>query len=545
MSSSIPGTDQTAAGTPPVRARTWAAVGALTLAVTLLAVDGTVLALAAPALTADLAPSATQLLWIGDAYSFALAGLLISMGTLADRLGRRRLLLIGVTGFGLASLLAAFAPTAGWLIAARVLLGVAGATLMPSTLSIIRNLFPDARQRTRAIAVWAAGSSGGAALGPLIGGALLEHFWWGSVFLINLPVMAGVLVAVALLVPESRDPRPGRFDLPSAALSVLSIVPLVWAVKHTAQSGADLAGLATVVLGLASGLTFVRRQRRLTSPLVDVTLFARPAFSGTLLASLIAVFAFSGLLFFFSQYLQLVQGWSPLHAGLRELPLTIAAVAVVAIVAPLVARLGLGRTLGLALLVAAAGMAVLAVAEGAAGYAWLAVGLVIVGLGIGVTFTTATDAVLGAVPPRRAGAASALSEMSYELGIALGIALLGTLHTLVYRAALPDLTALPPAEAGAARESLATASAAALDDELLTAARTAFGSAMQVTSAIAAVLLVVAAVVAWRLVPSPRGTGDRTAQPQTGPDGTSTRISVPSCAPTSGRSSPDQKLPGS
>ena len=483
---------------PPVSARAWAAVAALTLAVTLLAVDGTVLALAAPALTADLSPTATQLLWIGDAYSFALAGLLISMGTLADRIGRRRLLLIGVTGFGLASLLAASAPSAGWLIAARVLLGVAGATLMPSTLSIVRNLFPDARQRTRAIAVWAAGSSGGAALGPLVGGVLLEHFWWGSVFLINLPVMAVVLVAVALVVPESRDPRPGRFDLLSAGLSVLAVVPLVWAVKHTAQSGADPSAAGAALLGLAAGVAFVRRQRRLPSPLVDVALFARPAFSGTLLASLIAVFAFSGLLFFFSQYLQLVQGWSPFQAGLRELPLTIAAVLVVAVVAPLVGRLGMGRTLGLSLLVAAVGLGVLAVAEGSAGYGGLALGLVVVGLGIGVTFTTATDAVLGVVPPERAGAASALSEMSYELGIALGIALLGTLHTLLYRATLPDGPAVPDA----VRESLATATATVPDGALLAAARDAFASAMQVTSTIAAVLLVVAGVLAWRLVPS-------------------------------------------
>ncbi|WP_222195296.1 MFS transporter [Modestobacter italicus] len=485
---------------PRAGLRAWAAVAALTLAVTLLAVDGTVLALAAPALTADLAPTAAQLLWIGDAYSFALAGLLITMGTLADRIGRRRLLLIGVTGFGLASLLAAFAPSAGWLIAARVLLGVAGATLMPSTLSIVRNLFPDARQRTRAIAVWAAGSSGGAALGPLVGGALLEHFWWGSVFLINLPVMVVVLVAVALVVPESRNPRPGRFDLLSAGLSVLAIVSVVWAVKHTAQAGADLAGAATAALGLAGGVAFVRRQRRLPSPLVDVGLFARPAFSGTLLSSLIAVFAFSGLLFFFSQYLQLVQGWSPFQAGLRELPLTIAAVLVVAVVSPLLTRLGMGRTLGLSLLVAAVGLGVLAVAEGSSGYGGLALGLVIVGLGIGVTFTAATDAVLGVVPPERAGAASALSEMSYELGIALGIALLGTTHTLLYRAALPEL----PGTTDAVRESLATAAATVPDVEVLAAAREAFSSAMQVTSAIAAVLLVVAGVIAWRLVPSTR-----------------------------------------
>ncbi|MEV0878661.1 MFS transporter [Micromonospora echinofusca] len=500
-------TGATAGGRAGVRQ--WAALAALTLAVTLLAVDGTVLALAVPALVAELQPTATQLLWIGDAYSFALAGLLISMGTLADRIGRRRLLLIGVAGFGAASLLAAFAPSAGWLIAARVLLGVAGATLMPSTLSIVRNIFTDARQRTRAIAVWSAGASGGAALGPLVGGALLEHYWWGSVFVINVPIMLLVLIGVAALVPESRDPRPGRFDLLSALLSVAAIVALVWAVKHTAKAGVDPVGVGAAVAGLVGGVLFVRRQRRLSAPLVDVSLFARPVFTGTVVASLIAIFAFSGLLFFFSQYLQLVRGYSPLEAGLRELPLTLASIAVVAIAAAVLARLGVGRALAVGLLTAGAGMAVLTVGEGYAGYAPLALGLVVIGLGVGLAFTAATDAVLGAVPKDRAGSASAISEMAYELGVALGIALLGTLHTVLYRSALPDLSTLPGPSRDAVHESLATAGRALAGDgqqgaQILAAAREAFVHAMQTTSLIAAVLLVAAGVIAWKLVPSPR-----------------------------------------
>ncbi|NHC12326.1 MFS transporter [Motilibacter deserti] len=487
--------------TPRAGARQWAALAALTLAVTLLAVDGTVLALAVPALTADLAPSATALLWIGDAYSFALAGLLISMGTLADRIGRKRLLLVGVSGFGAASLLAALAPSAGWLIAARVLLGVAGATLMPSTLSIVRNLFLDARQRTRAVAVWSAGASGGAALGPLVGGALLEHYWWGSVFLINLPVMLVVLVAVAALVPESRNPSAGPLDAWSVLLSAAAVVPFVWTVKHAAQNGPGLAGAASLGLAIAAGAAFVTRQRRLPDPLVDVGLFTRPAFAGTVAASLIAVFAFSGLLFFFSQYLQLVRGYSPFEAGIRELPLTLASIAVVAVAVPVMARLGAGRALAAALLVAAAGLAVLALAEGQPGYAGLALGLVVTGLGVGLAFTAATDAVLGAVPRDRAGAASAISEMSYELGIALGIALLGTAHTLLYRDRLPDLAGLPGATQDAVTESLAAAYAALPGGgALLDAARHAFAQAMQVTSGIAAALLVAAAGVAWKLM---------------------------------------------
>ncbi|GAA3398031.1 MFS transporter [Cryptosporangium minutisporangium] len=475
--------------------REWAALAVVTLAVVVLAIDATVLSLAVPALTADLAPSATALLWIGDAYSFALAGLLVTMGTLADRIGRKRLLLIGATGFALASLLAAFAPAAGWLIAARVLLGVAGATLMPSTLSIIRTLFADARQRTTAIAIWSAAAGGGAALGPLVGGVLLDHFWWGSVFLINVPVMVLLVGFGAVLLPESRDPRPGPFDLLGAGLSVAAIVALVYAVKHLVAEGADGASLLTAALGVAAGVAFVRRQRRAASPLIDVRLFARPAFAGAVGASLLAVFAFSGLLFFFSQYLQLVRGDSPSMAGARELPATVASIAVVAVAGWLVARWGRGRVIGGGLLLASVGFGGLAFAEGLAQYRWLALALVLVGLGVGLAFTLTTDAVLASVPADRSGSASAVSETAYELGVALGIAVLGSVQTVLYRRALP-------ADAGdAARESLASAAASS---EPMDAAREAFVEAMQATSVIAAILLAFAAVVAWRVIPSHR-----------------------------------------
>ncbi|MFF5225110.1 MFS transporter [Dactylosporangium sp. NPDC000521] len=488
--------------------RQWAALAALSLAVTLLAVDATVLALALPALTADLAPTATQVLWIGDVYSFALSGLLISMGTLADRIGRKRLLLIGAAGFGAASLLAAFAPTAGWLIAARVVLGVAGSTIMPSTLSIVRNMFTDPKQRTRAVAVWSAGAAGGAALGPLVGGALLEYFWWGSVFVINLPIMLLVLVSVALVVPESRNPDPGRFDLASAALSVAAIVPLVWAVKHASGTGIDAAGVLAAASSIVAAVVFLRRQRTLRMPLVDVTLFSRRAFTGTVLASTVAVFAFSGLLFFFSQYLQLVRGYSPLQAGLRELPGTVAAIVVVVVAARIITRFGVGHVLAASLLFTAAGFGLLAVAEGSRGYTGLAVGLVVIGLGVELTYTAATDAVLSSVPSERAGAASAISEVSYELGVALGIALLGTLHTAFYRNGLPDLSGLPDPARQAVTESLAAGAHVLTGDgphaQILADARDAFAHSMQLTSIIAALLLLVSAVIAWKVIPSRR-----------------------------------------
>ncbi|MGZ3144349.1 MFS transporter [Lentzea chajnantorensis] len=478
----------------------------------LLAIDGTVLYLAVPSLTADLAPSSTQVLWIGDVYALALAGLLVTTGTLADRLGRKRVLLAGTAAFGAASALAAFAPDAEMLIAARLLLGVAGATIMPSTLSIIRNMFPDQAERTRAIAIWSAASAGGMALGPLVGGVLLEHFWWGSVFLINVPVVLVFLVAGAVLLPESRDPRPGRFDLLSAALSMAAVVPLVYAVKHAIGSGVDLAAVLTAAAGVTAGVLFVRRQRRLETPLIDVGLFGNRAFSGAVLANFVAIFALMGVLFFFSQYLQLVRGLRPLAAGLVELPTTVASILAVAVVGVLVARLGTGRAVAAGLLFAALGLALVAVAESSDHVLWLAAALVPLGLGIGVAMTLTTDAVVSAVPSERAGAASAISETAFELGGALGIALLGSTVSLVYRAALELPAGLTGTARAAVEDSLAAAVNTVRDNAgVLEAARVAFTTAMQVTSVVAAATTVIAALIAWRTIPSGRKSGTTTA----------------------------------
>ncbi|MEV6829916.1 MFS transporter [Amycolatopsis sp. NPDC051102] len=489
-------TTQPASVRPLSPRRRWAALGVLVGAVLLLAIDGTVLYLAVPSLTRELAPTATEILWIGDVYSLALAGLLVTAGNLADRFGRKKVLLLGTAAFGLASVLAAFSPTAGVLILARLLLGVAGATIMPSTLSLIRTLFADPRERTRAIAIWSAGSGGGIALGPLVGGVLLEHYWWGSVFLINVPVVVVFLIAGAWLLPESRDPAPGRFDLLSAGLSLAAIVPLVYAVKHAVSAGLDAQVAVAAGIGAVSGVLFLRRQRRAETPLIDVTLFRNGAFSGAVLANFIAVFALMGLLFFFSQYLQLVRGFSPLQAGFAEMPATLASIVVVAAVGVVVARLGRGRAVAAGLAVAAAGLALVALAEQAAQYWWLGLTLVPVGLGVGLALTLTVDSVLSAVPRDKAGSASAISETAYELGAALGIAILGSVVTLVYRAFLP---AGPlPAEV---RDSLAGAVLAG-DPGIVQAAQEAFTGAMQVTALVAAAVTAVAAVIAWRTIPS-------------------------------------------
>ncbi|OWV11200.1 MFS transporter [Micromonospora wenchangensis] len=482
--------------------RRWAALAVLAAAVLLLAVDGTVLSLAVPALTASLAPTAEQVLWIGDIYSLTLAGLLVLMGNLADRFGRKRVLLVGSVAFGAASLLAAFAPSAPALIGARLLLGVAGATLMPSTLSLIRNIFTDSGERTRAIAIWSTAFGAGSAVGPLVGGFLLEHFWWGSVFLINVPVMVLVVVSGLLLLPESRDPRPGRFDVLSAVLSMAAVVPLVYAVKHVVGAGVDGVTVSCLLVGVTAGVLFVRRQRRLEQPMLDIELFGNPAFLGAVVANVVAIFALVGMLFFFSQYLQFARGFSPLQAGLAELPATLASIVVVVIIALVVARFGRGRAIALGLGLAAAGLAGVAAAAHAP-YLWLGLALVPIGLGIGLAMTLTGDAIISAAPPRKAGSVSAITETANELGVVLGIAVLGSLLSLVYRHAVSVPSGLPAADAARVRDSLGSA-LQVLPPQAAAGARDAFITGVQVTSSLAAVLTLGAAALAWVLIPSPR-----------------------------------------
>ncbi|MFJ4036507.1 MFS transporter [Microbacterium sp. NPDC090007] len=499
----------TTSSIPTTRAgtREWLALVVLTFAVVILAIDGTVLALAVPALVADLGATTTQILWIGDIYSFMLAGLLITAGNLADRIGRKRLLLIGAAGFGVASAIAAFSTTADTLIIARALLGVSGAAVMPSTLSLIRAMFQDVAQRTRAIAVWSAGTVGGAAAGPLVGGALLENLHWGAVFLINIPVVIVVVLAGAFLIPESKNPVTPRVDLLSAFLSILTIVPLVFAVKRSFSYGIDGWIAATAVLGIVSGVVFVLRQRRLETPLIDVRLFRIPAFSGAVAAITLTIFAFTGLLYFFSQYLQLVRGLGPFLAGVAELPMTVASMLVVVVVGLLVGRLGRGRAISSGLTIAAIGLAALAVAEGLEGYVLIGVALALVGLGAGIAMTLGTDAVVSVVPTSRAGAAASVSETAYELGIALGIAVLGSLQVAIYRGALTLPPELDGQTAATVRDSLAGAREALdqnvpLHADVFAHAQHAFTTGVQTASFIAAALLVVAAIVAWRVIPS-------------------------------------------
>ncbi|MFI6577418.1 MFS transporter [Nocardiopsis sp. NPDC050513] len=489
--------------------REWAALAVLVLPVILISVDMTVLGFAVPQLSEELRPSAGQLLWIIDIYGFILAGLLITMGSLGDRVGRRRLLLVGSAAFGAASLAAAFAPNAEVLVVARALLGVAGASLMPSTLSLLRNTFLDARQRLLAIAIWASGFSAGAALGPILGGWLLEHFFWGSVFLVNLPVMALILVFVPILVRESRDPRPGRMDLPSVVLSMATMLPAVYGVKKLATEGLAVVPAVSLLVGLALGAAFVRRQMVLQDPLIDVELFRSRVFSVAVVTNLMIVFSLVASLFFLTQYLQLVLGVSPMRAGYVLLPGLVLSVLASFVAVRAARRLSLAAVIGSALVVTAAGFAVLVFTsehDAATGVLVVAVGFGLIATGAGFAETLTNGAIMSAAPPQRAGAASAISETAYELGGALGVAVLGSVLTGYYQSALTGVEGVPPHAMERASETLGGAADAAADlggtagAGLMDAARTAFTSGMHVTSAVAALIVLAAAVQAWVLL---------------------------------------------
>ena len=478
--------------------REWISLAVLTIPCLLYAMDLTVLNLAVPQLSEDLQPSSTELLWIVDIYGFMAAGSLVTMGTLGDRIGRRRLLLIGAAAFGVTSLLAAWSTSATMLIAARALLGVAGATVAPSTLSLIRNMFADQRQRTVAVSVWITSFSVGGAIGPLLGGVLLEWFWWGSVFLLAVPVMALLLVLGPLLLPEFRDPGAGRLDLVSAALSVVAVLAVIFGLKQLARYGLGWLPASSVVAGLGAGAVFVRRQRRLADPLLDLRLFRSAAFTTALTTNLLSFFAGFG-----AQYLQLVLGLSPLAAGLWMLPSSAGSVLGSMLTPVLARRFRPAFVMAPGLGLAAIGLGLFTLL-GPAGLALLVTGSVVFSLALAPVDTLATDLAVGAAPPERAGAASALTETAAEFGGALGIAVLGVIGTSIYRSQLNG--ALPsgilPGAAAAARDTLGGALAAAgqlpgqSGQDLVRMAQQAFTSGLHAAFAVSAAALLGAAILA-------------------------------------------------
>jgi DHA2 family multidrug resistance protein-like MFS transporter len=474
---------------PRAGRRQWAGLSVLVAACVFVSMDISVLFYAVPALSEDLAPSSTQVLWILDVYGFLLASLLVTMGSLGDRFGRRRILTAGAVVFGSASVAAAYSQSGAMLIVCRALMGVGAAMLAPSTLALISTMFRDRTQRRTAIALWSAAFAAGSVLGPVLGGVLLGHFWWGSVLLVNLAVVALLLGAGPFLLPESKDPATGGTDLLSVALSTAAILLVVYGAKLTVVEGPGPGGFAPLTLGVATGAVFVLRQLRLDHPLIDVTLFRRRMFSTGILANGVTQFALMGMTLLAAQYLQNILGLSALAAALWMVPSVAGVFAGLTLAGKLASRLRPGTIVGLGLTMAAAGCLVMGAASG--GLAFLATGVTVTAVGVGTVALLATDIVLAAAPPERAGAASAVAETSTELGAALGIASLGTMSTVFFHTGLPS--GIPAADTlgDALREAHSQGATA------VAAVKGAFAHSLQLTLLITAAMLVVTAAAAF------------------------------------------------
>ncbi|HEY8980365.1 MAG TPA: MFS transporter [Streptomyces sp.] len=498
-------------------AQRWIVLVVLCVSLLLVAVDATVLHVAVPAVTEDLKPGSIELLWIVDTYPLVCASLLILFGTLGDKVGRRRVLLLGYALFGVASALAAFAQSAQVLILARALLGAGGAMIMPATLSILRQVFPDRRERALAIGIWSAVAAVGAAVGPLLGGFLLEHFWWGSVFLVNIPLMLVSLPVGRWLLPESKGETDGPWDVVGALMAAGGLFCLVLGVKRLGGGEFGALTVVPVVLGAALLVLFVRRQRRRPFPLVDLRMFARPAFGTSVLCIVLAMLALVGLELIAAQYLQLVLGLSPLQTGLRLLPLTLAAMAAGLAGARLLRKVGPRRMVCGGFVLTAVAVLTLTGMGGSDNAGLLLGGFVLLGFGLETTLFAAYESMLSEAPAEQAGGAAAVGETSYQLGAGIGIALLGSVMNAAYQPGVEGAVGVPAEASVAAGHSLGEAYDVAgeiggpVGGMLRRVARESFVHGLHVTLLVSAGLLLLGAVMALRLprgmqveVPAPR-----------------------------------------
>ncbi|MFJ9041372.1 MFS transporter [Streptomyces sp. NPDC102406] len=494
-------------GTTGSRAGRWVVLVVLCTSLLLVALDSTILYVALPSVTEELRPTSVELLWIGDAYPLICASLLILFGTLGDRVGRRRILLLGYTLFGAASALAVVADSAQVLILARALLGIGGAMIMPATLSVLRDVFPDRRERAVAIGVWTAVAAVGAATGPVLGGFLVEHFWWGSVFLINIPLMAVMLPLCRVLVPESKGRADGPWDLFGALLAALGVLGVVYGIKELGidRDLLDAGAVLPFLAGIALLVLFVRRQRRREHPLIDMRLFSRPAFSTSVGCIVIAMLALVGLELIAVQYLQLVLGMSPLETGLRMLPLTFAAMVAGVLGSANLRRFGPRAMVSSGFALTACAVLLLCL-MGEDDRPWLlGAGFVLLGLGFQTTLFGAYESMLTEAPADDSGGAAAIGETSYQLGAGMGIALLGSVMNAAYAPGLAQVPGVSAAASGAAGHSLGEAYQIAArlgggaGEALREAARAAFVHGLHVTLVVSAVLLFLGAVAALRL----------------------------------------------
>ncbi|GII42760.1 MFS transporter [Planotetraspora phitsanulokensis] len=484
--------------------REWLGLIVVAMPTLLMSLDVSVLYLALPQLSADLNANSTQQLWIMDIYSFMSAGFLVTMGTLGDRVGRRRLLLIGAAGFSVASVLAAYSVNVYMLIASRALLGIAAATLTPSTLSLLSNMFKNPRQRGAAIGVWYSCFMGGMTVGPLIGGVLLDNFWWGSVFLLGVPVMVALLIAAPLVLPEYRDQGGGRLDLVSVVLSLAAVLPVIYGLKETARTGWHSVPVVCVVFGLLVGWAFVRRQRRLDEPLLDMRLFGKRAFTAAQGIMLLMGIMMAGSTLLSALYLQVVQGLSPLQAGLWLLPQNVTMV-IGSMLAPHIARrFRREYVIAFGLMLTAVGFLLITQVDAVGGLGLLVTGLVCTSGGVSVPMPLMTDLVVGAAPLEKAGSAASIMQTGGEFGVALGVATLGSLGTLVYRSELPhDVPPdVPAASLHTALQSISAAAEeagrlpAAVGGDLFAAAREAFTSGLNTVGIIGAGAFLAMAIIA-------------------------------------------------
>jgi EmrB/QacA subfamily drug resistance transporter len=490
--------------------RRWWTLGVLALALLTISIDNTILNVAIPSIGRDLDASASQLQWIVDAYTLVFAGLLLTMGSLGDGHGRRRGLILGLVIFGLGSALSAMAPSAEALIGTRALMGVGGALIMPSTLSVLTNLFP-ADERPKAIGMWAAVAGLGIAIGPVTGGFLIEHFHWSAVFLVNLPVVFVALAAMRVpgLVPESRDPKAGRLDLLGAGLSIAGLTALVWTIIEAPDRGwtssVILVGFGLAALFLAA---FVAWELRAAEPMLDVRLFKIRRFSGASASIALVFFALFGAIFFLTQYLQDVMGLTPFHAGLAMVPAAAGMMPGSRLSPKLAARLGTRVVVASGLLMAAMAMLVISGLDASSSYGTLGAALVLMGLGMGFTMAPATASVMGSLPREHAGVGSAMNDTVRMVGGSLGVAILGSLLSSSYRADMQGhVEGLPPDAAHAASDSIGGAGVVAdklgghAGQTLNHVAEAAFSNAMGGTLTIAAGVAIAGSVIALLVLP--------------------------------------------
>jgi DHA2 family multidrug resistance protein-like MFS transporter len=492
---------------PPSR---WTALAFVCAAVLVVVIDVTVLHIAAPAMSEELKPSAVALLWVIDIYPLVVAPLLIASGALGDRIGRKRVLLIGLLVFGIASALAAFAWSPAVLIGARAIMGVGGALILPATMSIIRNVFEDRDERRTAVGIWSATMAGGAAIGPLVGGFLVEHLWWGAVFLINVPIVLLVLPVGMKLLPESRAAEPPPWDTVSVLMSVVGILALAFGFKEGARHGfAEPVVLAALAGSLAVLATFVRRQLARPEPLLDVRLFTDRTVAVAVGCVLLSMFGLVGLELFFAQYLQLVLGLEPFAASIRLLPLMTASLAGGLLAAPILRRAGTRATIGGGLLLSTVALLPMLALGVEDRYLLLALPFAALGFGLEVALVAANDVIISAAPAERAGNAAAIEETAYELGGGLGVAVLGSILAAVYTNALGAVPGVGATGMAAARESLggaidvAAGLPAAVATALTADARDAFVTGLHLVLLASIAILAASALLAAFVLRSP------------------------------------------